>query len=154
MPSRKRTVLPVAGEPEEDVASWPTGRLLSVAARLVESRFDDVLAGHDLTHAGLIVLHHLQAQPRTQRELAVLCRVTDQTMSRTTERLERTGLVTRGVDPDDRRRTIAQITDAGGRTLARARREAGESQLLLGVVDDYEHFRAQLVKIIRHGSED
>ncbi|MER7083216.1 DNA-binding transcriptional regulator, MarR family [Saccharopolyspora kobensis] len=153
MPSRKRAVLPVAGEPEEDVASWPTGRLLSVAARLVESRFDDVLAGHDLTHAGLIVLHHLQAQPRTQRELAVLCRVTDQTMSRTTERLERTGLVTRGVDPDDRRRTIAQITDAGRRTLAEARREERESQLLLGVVDDYEHFRAQLLKIVRHGSE-
>jgi MarR family transcriptional regulator, organic hydroperoxide resistance regulator len=134
----------------EDVASWPTGRLLSVAARLLEGRFDDVLATHGLTHAGLIVLHHLESGPHTQRRLATLCRVTDQTMSRTLERLERTGFLVRATDPDDRRRTVSTLTGAGLRVLGDARREERESELLLGVVDDYEHFRRQLVKIVRH----
>ncbi|WP_307795994.1 MarR family transcriptional regulator [Amycolatopsis sp. 195334CR] len=151
MPRRTRPVAPEEVDPG-DVSSWPTGRLLSVAARVVESRFDDVLAGLGLTHAGLIVLHHLDAEPRSQRELAVLCRVTDQTMSRTIERLQRTGFVERSNDPADRRRTIVRLTEAGGRVLASARREERESESLLGVVDDYDHFRAQLLKLIRHGS--
>jgi DNA-binding MarR family transcriptional regulator len=133
----------------EDVASWPTGRLLSVAARLLEARFDDVLATYDLTHAGLIALHHLESGPHTQRELATLCRVTDQTMSRTIERLGRTGFLARSTDPGDRRRTVARLTDAGRQVLAAARREERESELLLGVVDDYEHFRRQLMKIVQ-----
>lgn len=40
--------LAVAHRPDQvgaDVASWPTGRLLSVAARVVEKRFEDFLAG-------------------------------------------------------------------------------------------------------------
>ena len=140
---------PVVPDADADVASWPTGRLLSVAARLVESRFDNVLAGHELTHAGLIALHHLEDGPRTQRQLAMLCRVTDQTMSRTLDRLRRTGHVTSDTDPGDRRRAMARLTDTGRRTLAVARTEERESTLLLGVVDDYEQFREQLLRIVR-----
>ncbi|AXB47926.1 MarR family transcriptional regulator [Amycolatopsis albispora] len=137
-----------------DVSSWPTGRLLSVAARVLESRFDDVLARHNLTHAGLIALHHLAGRPRSQRELAMRCRVTDQTMSRTIERLRRNEFVARAHDPADRRRSIVRLTEAGERVLATARREERESELLLGVIDDYEHFRGQLLKLIRHASPD
>jgi DNA-binding MarR family transcriptional regulator len=143
----------VEAEELEDVASWPTGRLLSVAARLLEARFDDVLATYDLTHAGLIALHHLEPGPRTQRQLATLCRVTDQTMSRTIERLGRIGFLARAPDPDDRRRTVARLTGAGREVLAAARREERESELLLGVVDDYEHFRRQLMRIVRRVGE-
>ncbi|MEU4443219.1 MarR family winged helix-turn-helix transcriptional regulator [Actinosynnema sp. NPDC050801] len=131
-----------------DVDSWPTGRLLSVAARVVESRFDEVLNGLGLTHAGLIALHHLADGPLAQRELATLCRVTDQTMSRTIERLNRSGHVTRGSDAHDRRRTLAEITPTGRDVLAAARREEKESESLLGAVDDYDHFRRQLITLI------
>ncbi|QFU92632.1 MarR family winged helix-turn-helix transcriptional regulator [Amycolatopsis sp. YIM 10] len=149
MPRKPDPVVPAAAD-AGDVSSWPTGRLLSVAARVVESRFDDVLDGLGLTHAGLIVLHHLDAEPRSQRQLAVLCRVTDQTMSRTIERLQRNGFVARENDVADRRRTIVRLTAAGRRVLASARREERESELLLGVVDDYDDFRAQLLKLVRH----
>ena len=131
-----------------DVDSWPTGRLLSVAARVVESRFDEVLNGLGLTHAGLIALHHLADGPLAQRELATLCRVTDQTMSRTIERLNRSGHVTRGSDARDRRRTLVEITPTGRDVLAAARREEKESESLLGAVDDYDHFRRQLITLI------
>lgn len=143
--------LAVAHRPDQvgaDVASWPTGRLLSVAARVVEKRFEDFLASRGLTHAGMITLHHLADGPRSQRELALLCRVTDQTMSRTIEHLERGGHVVRSQDPEDRRRTSVKITPAGRRALTAARREERESDTLLGAVDDYEHFRQQLIALI------
>ncbi|GIE98507.1 MarR family winged helix-turn-helix transcriptional regulator [Paractinoplanes rishiriensis] len=131
-----------------DVDSWPTGRLLSVAARVVEGRFDRFLAGLDLTHAGLITLHHLVSGPRSQRELAQLCRVTDQTMSRTIERLSRTGHVERTLDPKDRRRTTVTISAKGEEALTVARHEERRSEQLLGAVDDYDHFRHQLITLI------
>lgn len=143
--------LAVADRPDQvgaDVASWPTGRLLSVAARVVEKRFEDFLTGRGLTHAGMITLHHLSDGPRSQRELALLCRVTDQTMSRTIEHLERGGHVVRSQDSRDRRRTSVKITPPGRRALAAARREERESDTLLGAVDDYEHFRRQLIALI------
>ncbi|MBK1783617.1 winged helix-turn-helix transcriptional regulator [Prauserella sp. ASG 168] len=125
-----------------------------MAARLVEKRFDDVLAGHGLTHAGLISLLHLADGPRSQRELATLCRVTDQTMSRTVEHLDRTGHIVRTQDRHDRRRVSVKLTAAGRRVLTAARREERESELLLGAVDDYDHFRGQLIALINAAAQD
>jgi DNA-binding MarR family transcriptional regulator len=133
---------------QDDVDTWPTGRLLSVAARLVEGRFERFLSGLGITHAGLIVLHHLAGGPLSQRELAQLCRVTDQTISRTIERLVRTGHAGRTSDDRDRRRTVVTITADGAAALATARREEQESEQLLGAVDDYHHFRQQLITLI------
>lgn len=104
-----------------DIRSWPTGRLLSVAARMVEGRFHDFLTAHGLTHAGLIALHHVVEGRLAQRELATLCRVTDQTMSRTVEGLHRAGYVERATDERDRRRALVEITPAGGRRCRRPR---------------------------------
>jgi DNA-binding MarR family transcriptional regulator len=132
-----------------DVADWPTGRLLSVAARVLEQRFDHHLATQQLTHAGLIALHHLADAPLGQRPLAARCRVTEQTMSRTVERLRREGHVVTGPDARDRRRTTITLTDAGRAALEAARRAERESEDLLGAVEDYDRFRTDLVRLIR-----
>ncbi|WP_327087199.1 MarR family transcriptional regulator [Nonomuraea sp. NBC_01738] len=129
-----------------EIDSWPTGRLLSVAARLVEGRFHDFLAAHGLTHAGLIALHHLEESPLTQRDLAGLCRVTDQTMSRTIGHLRRTGHVTTDSDHRDRRRSLVTITPLGSEKLELAREAERTSEHLMGAVD--EQFRQQLIKLI------
>ena len=42
---------------------WPTGRLLSTAARLVEHAWVEALEQLGLSHAGLIVLHVLGQGP-------------------------------------------------------------------------------------------
>ncbi|KHD74023.1 MarR family transcriptional regulator [Actinoplanes utahensis] len=133
-----------------DVGSWPTGRLLAMAARVVEGRFEGFLAGLGLSHAGLIALHHLAAGPLSQRELARLCRVTDQTMSRTVDRLTRTGHAERTSDPHDRRRMVVTATGRGAEALAAARAEEQHSEHLFGAVDDYHHFRRQLITLITH----
>lgn len=129
-----------------DSRDWPTGRLLSTAARLVEHAWNERLAAHGLTHAGVIALHVLGDGPLPQTQLAGRCRVEDQTMSRTLERLERDGYVTRDRDTQDRRRVIVTRTAAGSSALAAA--SQGEADLV-GELEDEAVFRAQLVQIIR-----
>ncbi|GLZ36974.1 MarR family transcriptional regulator [Actinokineospora sp. NBRC 105648] len=130
------------------VSSWPTGRLLSVAARLVEHSWQEFLAARGLTHAGLITLHLLADGPRAQRALAHGAKVTDQTMSRTVERLARAGFVERETDPVDRRRTLVATTEAGRAVHREALRAEREDPQVLGAVRDYEAFRLQLVDLI------
>lgn len=133
---------------EHDVESWPTGRLLSTAARLVEQSWEDRLRRVGVTHAGLIALHCLLDGPLPQRRLAEACRVTDQTMSRTVDRLARAGYVTRGTDPRDERRVVISATAAGRAVHARAV-AAERDEALNTAVPDQEALRAQLVHLVR-----
>lgn len=103
----------------QDPRDWPVGRLLSAAARRVEREFNAHLATWDLNHASLPVLVHLTRGPLSQRDLARLCGVTEQTTSRVLDRMERTGYVTRTTHPDDRRRHTIALTDEG-RTVLRS----------------------------------
>src|SRR5690625_2311111 len=50
--------------------SWPTGRLLSAAARRVERAWDAYLEQWNLTHASVPVLVVLTRGPLSQREIA------------------------------------------------------------------------------------
>ncbi|MBG6054951.1 DNA-binding MarR family transcriptional regulator [Salinibacterium sp. CAN_S4] len=134
----------------ESVDDWPLGRLLSMAARLVEHSWNDALEQRGLTHAGLITLHFLDGGPLSQTELARFARVENQTMSRTVERLEREGLVRREADPRDRRRQIVTRTDAGTAAWASTRDLEAE---LFPRLEHPETLRDQLVEIIQRSSE-
>jgi DNA-binding MarR family transcriptional regulator len=105
---------------EDELASWPTGRLLSTAARAVEHAWAEALTTLGVTHAGLIALHLLRDGPLSQIQLARSAHVETQTMSRTLERLEREGLVSRAPDPHDRRRHVVARTEAGADAWMRA----------------------------------
>lgn len=133
----------------DGLENWPTGRLLSTAARLVERSWEKVLRSQDMTHAGLIVLHSVANASMSQRDIAQKSRVTDQTMSRTIDRLERTGFVTRGTDPHDERRRLISITESG---LAIYRRllalEKEDAALTVGV-GDVTALRNQLLRLVR-----
>jgi DNA-binding MarR family transcriptional regulator len=131
-----------------EVDTWPTGRLLSVAARLVERSWERYLAGLDLTHAGLIALHVLCSGELSQRQLAQRCQVTDQTISRTVDRLRQAGYVERAVDERDRRRVTVTVTDAGRKAHATALEAERNDPAVLGTVDDYEALRRQLVQMV------
>ncbi|WP_326949903.1 MULTISPECIES: MarR family winged helix-turn-helix transcriptional regulator [unclassified Amycolatopsis] len=138
----------VSTAPEPDLSTWPTGRLLAVAARLVEQRWVAVLAGMGLTHAGLIALHTLREGPLPQRALAQRCQVTDQTMSRTLDRLAKAGFVTRTPDPADARRHLTRLTARGRTVHERAVRAEREDPALLGGLGDDDAFRARLLSLI------
>jgi MarR family transcriptional regulator, organic hydroperoxide resistance regulator len=130
------------------LASWPTGRLLSVAARLTEHSWERLLSTMSLTHAGLIALHVIEAEPLPQRGLARRCRVTDQTISRTVDRLVQAGYAERTMDEADRRRVMVSITEKGRCVYGKASCVAREDPTLVGAVDDHEELRRQLVKLI------
>jgi DNA-binding MarR family transcriptional regulator len=134
-----------------DPADWTAGRLLSAAARKVERAWNAHLASWDLNHASLPVLLHLLGGPRSQRELAALVGVTEQTMGRTVLRLERTGLVSRTVHSTDRRRVDVAITVDGRTAALEAADISRAEQLLTTALTDEQvaALRALLVLIVR-----
>ena len=131
--------------------NWPLGRLLGAASRSVERAWSRALERRGLTHAGLIVLHFLEAGYSSQGDLARLARVEAQTMSRTVDRLEREGLVERTPDPRDRRRHVLTITDAGRQAFAAV---SGLEDEVFPAVDDPDGLRAALVQIVAAARED
>ncbi|MFC3688092.1 MarR family winged helix-turn-helix transcriptional regulator [Aquipuribacter hungaricus] len=147
------TTAPTAGD---HPSGWPTGRLLSTAARLVEQRWNEALARFDLTHAGFGVVAHLMAGPLSQHQVAGLTKVEDQTISRTLDKLERQGHVRRELDATDRRRRVVTVTPEGRRAFA----AIAASGMDLEMVDDRvaEHcdlddFRAALVALLEPGTD-
>jgi DNA-binding MarR family transcriptional regulator len=147
---------PAPPPPTDQASGWPTGRLLSTAARMVEQRWNEVLAGHGLTHAGFGVIAHLMSGPLSQHEVAGLTKVEDQTISRTLDTLERQGHVSRQQDSADRRRRVVSLTAEGRRTFL----TVASSGMDLEMVDDRvaEHcdldaFRAALLALLAPGGE-
>lgn len=146
---------PAPAQPNsEDPSTWPTGRLLSTAARLVENRWNEGLAGWGLTHAGFGVIAHLLAGPLSQHQIAGLTMVEDQTISRTLDRLERQGHIARTQDSNDRRRRVVSLTATGREAFV----GVAASQLHLQLVDeriaehcDLDAFRAALVALTETG---
>lgn len=105
---------------DEPLTLWPTGRLLSAAARRVEKAWNDHLEAWHLNHASLPVLALLARSDHSQRELAAAVAVTEQTMSRILARLERLGYVARVRSADDRRRHVVTLLPAGSAVLTTA----------------------------------
>ena len=137
----------------DDAQDWPTGRLLSTAARLVEHAWDDVLAAHDLTHSRVVTLHLLLDGPTTQRELARRAGVEEQTMGRILRGMEDRGQVARARDSADRRRTLVSVTDTGREALHVATGLSDEDPVLRVVERDGldpERFRAALLGLVQH----
>lgn len=134
----------------DDPSTWSTGRLLSTVARKVEHDWNAWLDSHDVTHAGLIVLQALADGPLTQRQLAAISRVEEQTMSRVLERLERTGYVTRERDPLDRRRHVVRRTTAGQDAYDRVEASGVATRLVEDHLEDSTRFRAELLRVL-HG---
>jgi MarR family transcriptional regulator, organic hydroperoxide resistance regulator len=118
----------------QDPTGWPTGRLLSSAARRVEREFDAHLDAWGLNHASMPVLVYLTVADHSQRELAAATGVTEQTMSRILARMERLGYVTRKPHPDDRRRHVISLTGSGADVLREAAdRERSEEMVVRGL---------------------
>lgn len=149
MTDQSASAVPRAGDPTmppaEWMAGWPIGRLLSTAARMMEHAWQATLEEHGLSHAGLVVLSLLGDGEASQRELAERARVQTQTMSRTLERLERDGLVTRVAHASDRRRHVVRRTEKGAEIFRTAGRL--ESELFPTLPDEAE-FRANLLHVI------
>lgn len=112
--------------------AWPTGRLLSAAARRVERAWDAYLDRWKLTHASLPVLVVLMPGPLSQREIAAKMHVTEQTIGRILRGLQDLGYITREPHADDRRRRVVTITESGRLVLA----DLDDAQNVEGLMGD------------------
>jgi DNA-binding MarR family transcriptional regulator len=105
-----------------DLKQWPTGRLLTTAARLVEHAWNERLVSIGVTHAGVIALGVLKSQgTSSQAQLAQIVRVQAQTMGKTLSRLEARGHVSRVRNDRDRRSHMVSITPDGVAVLDQAK---------------------------------
>lgn len=145
-----------AGPDSGPLEGWPTGRLLSRVTRRVEREWNGHLAGWELNHASFPVLMHLLHGPLSQRELASRNGVTEQTMSRILDRLDRTGHLTRAPDPHDQRRRVAVITPAGrSAALAVVQSRRADAITTRGLTDDQvETLRELLILMVRAGDQE
>ncbi|QDQ99071.1 winged helix DNA-binding protein [Tomitella fengzijianii] len=123
------------------------------ASRLMQHAWEQLLREHGVSHAGFIILESLRDGPLPQRSVARYCRVTDQTISRSIERLERHGMVTRATDPQDERRQLVTITERGRELHARITERVESDPLITGAIKDPEQFRAALLELIANLEE-
>jgi DNA-binding MarR family transcriptional regulator len=131
-----------------DMDHWPTGRLLSTAARLVEHSWNEKLGAIGLTHAGVIAIEVLAAQgPMTQAQLAQYVRVQAQTMGKTLSRLESHGHIVRVRSTSDRRSHVVSLTEQGKEAVAQA--VEMERSVLASASIDPELLRQELKAVVR-----
>lgn len=131
-----------------NLEQWPTGRLLTTAARLVEHAWNERLVDIGVTHAGVIALGVLADQgAMTQAGLAQIVRVQAQTMGKTLARLESRGHVTRVRNDLDRRSHMVSISPAGREVLDSA--DDIERTLVAGGGLVSEELRSHLQAVIR-----
>ncbi|TQJ67024.1 DNA-binding MarR family transcriptional regulator [Arthrobacter sp. SLBN-100] len=127
---------------------WPTGRLLSTAARLVEHSWNEKLGAIGLTHAGVIAIEVLNVQgPMTQAQLAQFVRVQAQTMGKTLSRLEAHGHIARVRSTSDRRSHVVSLTERGKEAVAAA--VEMERTVLAAATIDPDVLRQELKAVVR-----
>lgn len=124
------------------------GALLSRATRRLIEEERPVLAAHDLTRWGYIVLSRLADAPaETQLSLATEIGYDKSRLIGLLDELEGDGLLTREPDPQDRRAKIVHLTPTGSSRQAEARRDIRrmERRLLRGLdPEDVNRLRRSL----------
>ena len=103
----------------------PIGLLLQRTAKILNRGFDDVLveAGGSLP-TWLILLSLKSGRPETQRELAAAVGIQGATLTHHLDAMEKSGLVTRTRDPENRRVQRVELTTKGDEAFDRMRKAA------------------------------
>jgi MarR family transcriptional regulator, transcriptional regulator for hemolysin len=134
----------MAGPPRQP----PIGLELAQVAKAVSRAFDDALAAAGGSRpTWLIVLALKQRAWRTQREIAAAVGIEGATLTHHLDGLERSRLIRRSRDPEDRRVMRVELTLAGDELFGRLRGAAAgfDRRLRAGLdEDDLEAFRRVL----------
>jgi MarR family transcriptional regulator for hemolysin len=136
----------------------PIGRQLARTAKLLTRAFERelALAGGSLP-SWLILLSLKSRSWRTQRELAAALGIEGPTLTHHLAGLERSGLVTRARDPDNRRIQRVDLTAAGDAAFRRLRRAASsfDQRLRSGLDDsDIQQLRELLAQLLSNVTGD
>lgn len=131
-----------------DMERWPTSRLLSTAARLVELAWNEKLRPLGLTYPAVLTLDAVAAAgPIAPGKLAQNIRVQAQTIGPLLARLESRGFIVREANRFDRRGQLVSITALGKELLEQS--HGLENAALANVDLDSESLRKELIAIVR-----
>lgn len=141
--------------PKQAPAAKPScGVLLFRLSRASGEGLGGALAAVDMRASEFAILHHLYAEgPISQQELGRALRIHASNLVAMIDQLESDGLLIRRRDPDDRRRYLLELTDAGVRRLADAERAAqgAEAEMLAPLTAaERERLRRYLTKMAGH----
>lgn len=134
------------GEGEENLVRT-MARTAQVMRRHLEATIGDVPGGMS---AWWVLRHLHHAGPQSQVDMARSVGVAGSTLTRRLEQMEADGLITRTSDPDDGRRIIVALSEAGEATRGgqRERADAEAERLVAGVApEDIEAFGRMVAKI-------
>ena len=84
-----------------------------MAARVVTRLYDEALQPSGIGVNQFAILRWLRAEPRSVSDLASLLEMDRTTLTRDVSLLERRGLLTVDIDPQDRRRRMLSVSEAG-----------------------------------------
>ncbi|MEU5847161.1 MarR family winged helix-turn-helix transcriptional regulator [Saccharopolyspora shandongensis] len=122
-----------------------TARELRTAVGRLRRRFRQAYDAEGLTPSQMSALNRLdRSGPASTSDLAAAEGVRHQSMAATLNVLDERGLIERRADPDDGRRQLVSVSDAGHLFLADKRR-AGEEWLARALQDNYTERERQTV---------
>ncbi|RKR75931.1 MarR family winged helix-turn-helix transcriptional regulator [Frondihabitans australicus] len=128
------------------------GGALSRLLAVVVEREEPILAAQGLSMWEYVILGRLvDEEGLTQTALAERSRRDPTRLIANLDALEARGLVSRAIDPGDRRRRLVRLTDAGATAVAATRRaiRAMEDDLLSAVsAQDRDRLRATLARLV------
>jgi DNA-binding MarR family transcriptional regulator len=140
---------------DEQMRSWL--RLQAVITLLPGLLDQQLRRDADLTHFEYLVLAMLSEARDRELQMSALARLTSSTLPRLShvaKRLEDRGLIARFAAPDDRRATVARLTDAGWDKLVAS--APGHARTVLETVyddlddDDVQALSRVLAKVLVH----
>ncbi len=157
MPPSAGSSRTAAATDDAQYAELATRLRLAVARLHRRARSEAITAGDDVSASRLAALATVEQQgPITLGELAAEEQVQPPSMTRIVARLEEQGLVTREVDPDDRRVARVVVTPAGVELLGvtRTRRTAFLAQRVARFTDDERRTLAAALPLLERMLDD
>ena len=139
-------------------AAEPIGRVIRSSAKLLSRAFE-----RELAEAGgsqpvwLILLALKQRRWRTQQDLAAAVGIEGPTLTHHLDGLEKSGLIDRSRDPNDRRAVRVELTGAGDKLFHRLAKAAigFDQRLRAGISDDeLDSFRTVLARLRENVASD
>ena len=112
----------------------------------IERQLKETKAG--ITIGALVVLRYLRHKPTTVHELSSLMLVQPATLIPVIDNLEKKGLVVRGTDVQDRRKTPIQLTKKGKTVVAHVPLISAKNKLVEGLGSLGARETAQLTRLL------
>lgn len=128
---------------------------LRILVQRLARRIRNNRADGSMSDTKLGVLFRLEESPAAPGQLAERERVAPPSMNRTLNALEEAGLVARSPDPDDARKVVVTLTDAGSAVIRETRRLRASwfTARLAELTPDERAALEAVIPVLRHLSE-